>query len=175
MYVAFERLKSFLGSVYMKELLGTVLIWYCANLAKLELFSRTLFPVWLLVRTGHMRSLPAIWRAEVRWKPSHLNSQCRVAGATQQPLGGGAAAGHWAPPAPTITLSAFLSPGPGARGQGPGCFEGKDLGQVTLIIKCETVRNKQHWLQFVTGVSLLAIVCSQLFFPTTCRADLQQL
>ena len=45
MYVAFERLKSFLGSVYMKELLGTVVTWYCANLAKLELFSRTFFSV----------------------------------------------------------------------------------------------------------------------------------
>lgn len=116
----------------MKELLGTVVIWHCANLAKLRVFSRSFFSVWLLARTGHMRSLPEIWRAAVRWEPLNLYSRCRVPGAThicchccwQQPLGGGAAAGLWAPPAPTISLSAFWVLG---QGPGSGLFWGERL------------------------------------------------
>ena len=62
----------------MQGLLGTVVIWHCASLAKLEPCSRSFFSVWLLVRTGHVRSLPEIWRAAVRWEPLHLYSRCRA-------------------------------------------------------------------------------------------------
>ena len=53
-----------------------------------------------------------------------------------------------------------------ARGQGLGCFEGRDLGQVIHIIK---VRNGEKQRTPVP------VVYPQLFFPTTCPANLQQL
>ena len=99
-----------------------------------------------------------------------MNSQCRVPGATHVVTTLLTAAFGWwgssrALSSPSSYHIPFSFSESRARGQGLGCFEGKDLGQVTHIIWCEMVRNKQHWPQFVTGVSLLSIVCPQLSFP----------
>lgn len=76
-------------------------------------------------------------------------------------FGWGAAARHWAPLAPTTSLSAFRSPGRGARVW--AVARGKSWVRSPTYSRCETVRSKQHWLRFVTGVSLLCMVHPQ--FP----------